>query len=164
MLCVAFFSNVGFRSFPNVANAMKYPCTSNINISCTYFVGQNNNYNQVYLWDKIVMTFGDSSYGTTNFHALIPDTSITTGTHYYFYQIGVYNQLTFDYKFYYASNTILRNTNWVSSPLYAYTTLSADMSGKAGAYRTNVSVNVNLNYTYNTKPTYLVLATQWSFF
>jgi hypothetical protein len=87
---IAFYSQYGFTSFSSISNMQPYPCASNIAVSCTYYAG-NNGINQLYAWDRVVVTFLTTDYNTTNFHIIIPDTPTFSANFYFYYQTGFYN-------------------------------------------------------------------------
>jgi hypothetical protein len=139
---IVFFASNGFRSFPLVTNMQSYPCTSNIPVSCSYYIGNTGGLNQIFMYDQIAVTFLDSSYRTTQFHIIIPDTQINQVSSYFYYYAGFYSLLTKDWQYYYSSSSYRASSGWTSSPNGQIATMAADISGKAGAYRNNVSVVV----------------------
>ena len=68
-----------------------YPCTSNIPISCTYYQGNSGSYNQIFMLDKVGVTFLDTSYATTPFHIIIPDTLLYWNNRNVYFYAGFYN-------------------------------------------------------------------------
>ncbi len=121
-----------------------YPCTSNIPVKCTFYSGAGSPYNQnqIFLYDRIAVTFLDTSYSSTPFHIIIPDTQINANSNNFYYHIGFYNLLNKDWLFSYAGTFSRSSGSWISNPTGVVTTLSADVSGKAGSYRKNVSLIV----------------------
>jgi hypothetical protein len=161
---IVFFASRGFRSFPLVGNMDTYPCTSNIGVKCTYFLGETA-INQIFNWDRVVVRFTDTSYSTTNFHILIPDTQIFQNTNYFYYHTGYYNLLTKDIAFTHADSYTKTSGNWVTTPFGTTQLLMAgDMLGKAGSYRKNVSITVYGSSMSTGANSYVFLCTQWSFF
>ena len=136
---------------------------SNIGVTCQYFDGQIGGNNQLYWQRKVVATFTDNSYYTTNFHILLPDMPDGQHSTYYFYHIGIYNTLTKLYNFKYSARYYRAWNNWYTS-LSNYAALLADIDGKAGSYKDNVTVTV-YNPTISTGGTsFLFMSTQWSLF
>lgn len=56
-LVVTFYARYGFRSITTIKNMDPYPCSSNIPVTCQYFIGMNGGNNQLSWFDKIVATF-----------------------------------------------------------------------------------------------------------
>jgi len=140
-----------------------YPCTSNINVTCTYYAGQQG-YNQVFYNDRIIIRFNDNSYKTMKFHVIIPDTCTVQTNIYVYYQVGVYDRVTKDFTFNYAGY-FYRNWNyWINTPATTQIAMAGDMLGKAGSYRNNVSITVDYPSPQTGGLTFLLLCTQWSFF
>lgn len=121
-----------------------YPCTSNIPIKCTFYSGAGlpYNQNQVFLYDRVAVTFLDATYSSVPFHIIIPDTQINANNNNFYYQVGFYNLLYKDWLFSYGGTYSRASGSWTSAATGAVTTLSADVSGKAGSYRKNVSLIV----------------------
>jgi hypothetical protein len=97
---------------------------------------------------RIAITFLDLSYKTTPFHILIPDMSINQNSHQYYLHVGFYSKLNKDWLFSSAESYQRSWPSWVSNPSSSgtlLTSMGADITGKAGAYRNNVSVNVYNN-------------------
>ena len=164
-LTINFHGGRGFRSFPLITNMQSYPCSSNIPIQCTYYIGNAWGSNQIFYYDRISVTFLDNSYRTTNFHIIIPDTYINQNSVHFYYFLGFYNKLTKDWQYNTYSYYYYRNWDyWISSPYDYVSLLAADISGKAGAYRNNVSVTVGNNNIETGGQSFLFLTTQWSFF
>lgn len=148
----------------SITNMEPYPCTSNIPIRCTWYQGNVGSYNQIFMLDRVVVTFLDTSYGTTPFHIIVPDLAINMQTKTIYYFGGSYNILTKDWSFVYA-NSITRNWNfWSASPTGVLTAMRADITGRAGSYRRNVSVSLFNNAITTGGTSFLLLSTQWSFF
>lgn len=138
-----------------------YPCTSNLDITCTFELGRSTH---MPIWmDKVVVRFKDLSFQTTKFHILIPDTPTGQWYNYHWYQIGIYNKITKDYNFYYSRRHYRHRDNWHSS-LSTYSSLNADIVGKAGSYRQNVSVNVYNPSITTGDLSYICICTHWSLF
>ena len=95
-------SRYGIRGLGTIANQDPYPCTSNIDVKCYYFVGQNS-YNQIGEWERIDIFFPSGGENSTDFHVIIPDSVVTASDNRYHYFLGVYNELTKDIKYYYRS-------------------------------------------------------------
>lgn len=165
-LTVMLFSSYGIQSITSVKNMQSYPCTSNIPVSCTYYQGAGSPFNQtqIFLYDRVAITFLDTSYSSTPFHIIVPDTQINTNNKYFYYQIGFYNQVNKDWLFSYAGTYSRTSINWISTPTGSDTNMIADITGKAGAYRTNVSVVIYNSGIVTGGQTFAVLSTQWSFF
>lgn len=143
-----------------------YPCTSNIPIKCIFYSGAGSPYNQnqIFLYDRIAVTFLDTSYSSVPFHIIIPDTQINANNNNFYYNIGFYDVLTKDWLFSYGGNYYRWMGYWISSPTGSVTTLSADISGKAGSYRKNVSLIVQNGGAQTGGESFVILSTQWSFF
>lgn len=143
-----------------------YPCTSNIPVSCVYYAGVDD-WPRSFMNDRIVITFLDLSYYTTPFHILIPDMSINQYTHTYYLHIGFYSNINKDWLFSSAETFQRTSSSWLSNPSSSGTLLSlmgADITGKAGAYRNNVTVLVYNNGIQTGGQSFVMLCTQWSFF
>ena len=163
---VVFYATYGFRSFTSIGNMQAYPCTSNIPIQCTYYAGMASvsGYNQIFMYDRIAVTFLDSSFKTTPFHILIPDMQINQKNNYIYCFTGFYDLLTKDWQFTSANNYYRQWNYWIPSPNGVISTLGADIQGKAGSYRNNVSIAVYNSGIQQGGRTFLFLSTQWSFF
>lgn len=81
----------------------------------------------------------------------------------------MYNKLTKDYKYYYMKNAFNRwswgtgaSANNVTSVLNPG--LYVDFGGRAGSYRTNVTVYVANNNRNTGDFSFLCISTSWSFF
>ena len=112
---------------------------------------------------KVVIRFNDTSYNTTRFHVLVPDMPIAQYNNYHWHHIGVYNKLTKDYEFLYSDRHYRQWNYWYTS-LSVYSGLYADIVGKAGSYKQNVSVNVYNPSISVGSTSYLFMCTQWSLF
>jgi hypothetical protein len=141
-----------------------YPCISNIPIQCTYYVGNVGGYNQIFMNDRIAVTFLDQSYATTPFHILIPDMQINQNNNYIYCFAGFYDLLAKDWLYSYGWNYYRQWNYWIPSPSGVITTMGADITGKAGSYRKNVSVALYNNGIQTGGESFLFLSTQWSFF
>jgi hypothetical protein len=161
---VVFFSSNGFRSFPSIQNMDVYPCTSNIPVLCKYYIGNTGGLNQIFMYDRIAVTFLDESYRSTNFHIIVPDTQINQISSDFYYYAGFYSLLNKDWQYYYGSSFSRISSGWISTPTGVVSTMAADISGKAGAYRSNVSVTVVNSGIQLGGKSFLLLSTQWSFF
>jgi hypothetical protein len=69
-----------------------------------------------------------------------------------------------DWLFSYGGNFYRGSGSWTSVPTGAVTTLGADVSGKAGSYRRNVSLIVQNGGIQIGGKSFVILSTQWSFF
>lgn len=143
-----------------------YPCTSNIPVICTFYQGAGSPYNQtqIFLFDRIAITFLDTSYSTTPFHIIIPDTQINANNNYFYYQVGFYNLITKDWLFSYAGQYYRGSGSWSAAATGVVASMGTDIQGKAGSYRTNVSVVVYNSGIVTGGKSFLILSTQWSFF
>ena len=160
-LVLVFYSRYYMRSM-GLNNMDPYPCTSNLAITCEYLLGYNGNTRLDWM-DKVVVRFNDTSYATTKFHVLIPDTQIADYHSYHWYHIGIYDKLTKDYSFTLSERYHRNNAYWYNT-VPAYTTLTADIVGKAGSYKMNTSVNVYNPTISNGANSYVFMCTQWSLF
>lgn len=103
------------------------------------------------------------------FHVIVPDSVHNFGDNFWYHFVGVYNKLTKDYKYYYMKNAFERwswgtgaSANNVTSVLKS--SLYVDFGGRAGSYRSNVTVYIN-NSNINTGDfSFLCISTSWSFF
>ena len=159
-LVVVFYSHYYFRSM-GLKNNDPYPCTSNIPITCEYLLGYSNN--RLDWMDKVVVRFNDSSYKTTKFHILIPDTQIANYHSYHWYNVGIYDKITKDFRFTYSQRYHRNNAYWYNY-VPTYTSLTADIVGKAGSYKKNTSINVYNPTITNGASSYVFMCTQWSLF
>jgi hypothetical protein len=143
-----------------------YPCTSNIPIKCTFYKGVGSPYaqNQIFLYDRIMVTFLDLTYSTVPFHIIVPDTQINSNNNYFYYQLGLYNRLTKDWSFTYSGDFYRTSSAWTSTSASPDVNLAADITGKAGAYRQNVSIAVYYTQPTSASKAFVILSTQWSFF
>ena len=161
-LIITFYARYGFRSITTLKNMDPYPCTSNIAISCQYLQGFTGN-NQLIWFDKVVVTFANTDYSTKNFHILIPDMQIAQYENNFWYHVGYYNLLTKDYTYDYSGRYYRTWSSWDSS-IPNDSTFYADITGKAGSYRNNVSIYVS-NPSINTGAnSFIILCTNWSLF
>jgi hypothetical protein len=69
-----------------------------------------------------------------------------------------------DWLFSYAGSYYRSSGSWTSSPTGVVTLMSADISGKAGSYRRNVTLVVENNGIQTGGQSFIMLLTQWSFF
>jgi len=83
---------------------------------------------------------------------------------YYYHYVGVYNNLTKDYKFYYGKNAFHRNSWPGPSPINVNRDLYISFGGRAGSYRNNVSININNPNKYTGDYSFLCISTSWSFY
>ena len=149
-----------YRSI-TVNNQDPYPCTSNIGVSCQFMQGKQDS--RCFWMDHIVVRFTDNLYATTKFHVLIPDVPYAQYNNYHWYHVGVYDKVTKNYDLLY-SGRHYRQWNYWTTSVSASAALTADIVGKAGSYRQNVSINV-YNPTISTgDSSYLLMSTQWSLF
>lgn len=162
---ITFISLTGFRGMGSIANQGKYPCTSNINVECYYYVGITGNYETRAEWDRINIFFPDMEENTTKFHIIVPSSNLENGDHIYEYHAGVYNYLTKDFKYYFRSSEFIRYwyNGWYNSPQTIKTNMLIDFEGKAGSYRDNVSLTVDTNSISNGL-NFLIITSQWSLF
>lgn len=118
--------------------------------------------------DRVVVTFLDTSYKTKPFQIIIPDMQIGQNSDHVYAFLGFYNLLTKDWQYYYGSNYYYRSWQyWNSAINTTISTMAADISGKAGSYRNNVSVTFYTYYNYDIIVGGLSMAfisTGWSFF
>ena len=135
-----------------------YPCTSNIAISCQYLQGFTGN-NQLIWFDKVVVTFANTDYSTKNFHILIPDMQIAQYENYFWYHVGYYNLLTKDYTYDYSGRYYRTWSSWDSS-IPNDSTFYADITGKAGSYRNNVSIYVSNPSIHTGANSFIILCTK----
>ena len=163
-LVVTFYARYGFRSITSLNNMDAYPCTSNIPVTCQYFSGQTSGQMQIVWYDTIVATFTTTDYATKKFHILIPDMQIAQYENYFWYHIGFYKIVDKDFTFSYSGSYYRTWTSWTNS-ITSNANFYADITGKAGAYRNNVSVFVSNTGGISTgASSYIVLCTQWSLF
>lgn len=163
-LVITFYAQYGFRSISSLKNMDPYPCTSNIAVSCQLFYGLNSAWNQLSFYDRVVVTFSNTDYSTTNFHILLPDMQTAQFSNNFWYHVGFYSTITKDYTYSYSGNYYRVSTSWTNSvPTDA--SFYADVTGKAGSYRNNVSVFVDNAGGINTGAnSYVMLCTNWSLF
>jgi hypothetical protein len=84
---------------------------------------------------------------------------------YFWYHLGYYNLLTKDYTYSYSGTYSRPGSNWITSGgITSNANFYADISGKAGSYRNNVSVYVNNPSITLGANSFILLCTQWSFF
>lgn len=114
---------------------------------------------------RIVVTFTDLDYATKNFHILLPDTQNVRQYNYFWYKLGVYNTISKDYYSNIAGRYYRHYNDWTSS-VTTYTALTADVVGKAGSYKDNLTVTVYnpSGYMSTGSSSFLCMSTQWSFF
>ncbi len=161
-LVVTLYARYGFRSITTLKNMDPYPCSSNIAVSCQYFQGLTGS-DQLVWFDKVVVTFSNTDYSTKNFHILLPDMQTGQYNNYFWYHIGYYNLLTKDYTYDYSGRYYRVWYDWLSS-VSTYSSFYADITGKAGSYRNNVSIYV-YNPSINTgASSFIILCTNWSLF
>lgn len=166
-LVVTFYAQYGFRSITTLKNMDPYPCTSNIAISCQFFYGPDNNgFTQLSFYDRVVVKFANTDYSTKNFHILIPDMQKSQYSSYnnFWYHIGVYSIASKDYSFTYSGNYNRFWSSW-SSVVPTDASFYADVTGKAGSYRNNVSIFVSNTASINTGGnSFILICTNWSLF
>jgi len=83
---------------------------------------------------------------------------------YFYYQSGFYNEITKDIVFNCANSYYRVWYNWITSLATTYASMQGDMEGKAGSYRTNVSITVYNPTITGGGLSFVFLCTQWSFF
>ena len=132
-------------------------------IECTYYSGQQGE-SRYFTNDRVVVRFTDDSYKTTNFHIVIPDTQTSQQQTMFYYQLGYYNLLNKDWSFEYSSRWYRNSGNYYTSPQHNQPSLGADIVGKAGSYKNNVSVTVYNSYTQTGSSSFVIFSTKWSFF
>jgi hypothetical protein len=142
-----------------------YPCTSNIAVTCQYFLGLSavSGWTQVGFYDKIVATFSNTNYSTSKLHILIPDMQTAQYNNKFWYHVGLYNFVTKDYLFSH-SGTYYRAWNLWSSTITTNSYFYADITGKAGSYRKNVTIYVNDSMTSTGGNSFVIICTNWSLF
>lgn len=118
-----------------------YPCASNIAVKCTYLIGWVNAANAIQLQDRVMVEFLNQDYRTKPFHIVFADTNIRV-TRTYYYQLGFYNQLTKDWTFKYYDTFSRADSYWYNTPTNHTSTLTADITGKAGSYRSGVRITL----------------------
>jgi hypothetical protein len=117
------------------------------------------------MYDKIAVTFLDTSYKNTAFHIIIPDMQINQRNNTVNYFAGFYNLLTKDWQYTYGSYYYRFWLYWTPTPNGAVSNMAMDILGKAGSYRSNVSVIVeNLGGITLGGKSFVFLSTQWSFY
>ena len=166
-LVITFYAQYGFRSITTLKNMDSYPCTSNIAISCQFFYGLNSNgWNQLSFYDRVVVSFSNTDYSTKKFHILIPDMQTSSYSNYvnFWYHVGYYYFISKDYSYSYSGNYNRHAGNWNNS-IAADANFSADITGKAGSYRSNVTVYVSNQGGINTGGnSFVLMCTNWSLF
>ena len=75
-LVITFYARYRFASITTLKNMDAYPCTSNIPITCQYFLGNTLSADQLTWFDKVVVTFTSTAYASTKFHIMIPDMQV----------------------------------------------------------------------------------------
>lgn len=161
-LVITFYARYGFRSITTLKNMDAYPCASNIPISCQYLIGFTGN-NQLIWFDKVVVTFKNTAYSTTNFHIVLPDMQVAQYENHFWYHVGFYNQLTKDYTYSYSGRYYRTWSYWTNS-VSNDTSFYADITGKAGSYRNNVTVYVSNPSIVLGANSFVILCTGWSLF
>ena len=153
----------GIRGMGDINNQDPYPCTSNLAVQCYYIEGHTTSYNHVSEWERVDVFFPDEDENSINFHVIIPDTVVTASDNRYYFFLGAYNELTKDIKYYYRDQYYRRYSGWQSTAVNERTSMLVDLEGKAGSYRSNVTVTVA-----GTLPTgshnFLVISSAWSLF
>lgn len=110
-----------------------------------------------------MVTFSSTAYSTTAFQLLVPDMQTVRQDNYFWYHLGVYNTISKDYSYLYAGKFTRTWSLWDTS-LYASTSFTADIVGKAGSYKLNTSINVYNIYVNTGGTGFIFLCTQWSLF
>ena len=110
-----------------------------------------------------MIRFTDTAYTNSKFHVLIPDVPYAQYSNYHWYAVGIYDKVTKDYDLSHAGRHYRQWNYWYTS-LSASSALTADLTGKAGSYRQNMSVTC-YNPTIDTgASSWLLMSTQWSLF
>jgi hypothetical protein len=84
-------------------------------------------------------------------------------TNIFWYHVGLYNFVTKDYTYSYSGSYSRNNiywTNGLSTNSYFY----ADITGKAGSYRKNVTIFVNNTMINLGGISFVMICTNWSLF
>lgn len=89
---------------------------------------------------------------------------MTTSYYYFYYQVGVYNKLTKDYVYKYRSSQLDRNPSWVTAGANNNANLYVNFRGKAGSYRSNVTVAVDSSAVTVNQLSFIVISSSWSLF
>lgn len=95
---------------------------------------------------------------------MAPDMQINQNNNTVTVMAGFYDMLTKEWQYTFASNYYRFWTSWYPGSSGYVSTMAADISGKAGSYRNNVSVTI---YDYSIQIgglTFAFISTQWSFF
>lgn len=161
-------SRFGFKGMGSINNQDAYPCTSNINVKCTFLLGHPDtaSLEQVLEWDRVVITFPSNEENTKKFHVIIPDTPKTFSSNYYYHFVGVYNKYSKDYKFYYMNDAFVRSSWGYQAEIAGVLkpTLFVDFGGRAGSYRNNMTINIFNNVKNTGDFSFLCISTSWSFY
>jgi len=113
-LVVSIMNYYGFNSIPTLKNMDAYPCTSNIGVSCTFYQGMSG-YSQISMSQQVIIRFTDTSYTSTRFHVMIPDTPDAQRNSYFWYHLGIYNKVTKDYNYIYSNSFYRQSSYWNTS-------------------------------------------------
>ena len=127
-----------------IKTGQAYPCTSNIPITCTFYAVTYGN-NQPVRFDRVAVTFSDNSYSTKPFHILLPDMQMNQYDNYVYAYAGFYDTLKKDWQYFSAENYYRYWGYWTSTEAGIISTMGTDITGKAGSYRSNVSVTISNN-------------------
>jgi hypothetical protein len=93
----------------------------------------------------VAVTFSDNSYSTTPFHILLPDMQFNQYDNHVYALAGFYDTLKKDWQYYSTENYYRYWGYWISTEAAAITSMGCDITGKAGSYRSNVSVTISNN-------------------
>lgn len=166
-------STHGFRDMLTLKNEASYPCSSRNPIKCIYKRGivANGDWWQMQRFTELeridIFFLNGSTETTQNFQIIIPDSisyNYPTDYYYYFYAIGIYNKLTKDIKYMYRNSGTYRYYNWISPTTNLQSTMYVDFQGKAGSYRTNVSLNVETSGVTTNYQSYIMISSSWQLF
>lgn len=81
----------------------------------------------------------------------------------FWYHVGLYNFVTKEYVYSY-SGSYSRNSLYWSSGLTQNSLFYADITGKAGSYRKNVTIFVNNSMINTGGISFVMICTNWSLF
>ena len=93
----------------------------------------------------MAVTFSDNSYLTTPFHILLPDMQINQYSNHVYALAGYYDTLKKDWQYFSTESYYRYWEYWTSIEAGAISTMGCDITGKAGSYRSNVSVTISNN-------------------
>ena len=111
-----------------------------------------------------MIQFPSGGENSNIFQVIVPDSVRVRSGNYYYHFVGKYNLLTKDYTLLYMKNYYYRS-NWNTGPININNNLYIDMGGKAGSYRSNVTVYVSDTGSMTAGDfTFLCISTSWSFY